>query len=142
MHVGERLRDIRRSAGFTQVELATRLQINQAAISRLERREDILVSTLRSFIEALGARLRIDASFGDHPFVVRSVEEAAPRFEYKDENQLVLPIVGDDLFPALRDIVFSVKSEYSEKIVCGLKTVELRRRFPANVPFGTVALVD
>jgi predicted transcriptional regulator len=141
MHVGERLCDIRRAAGLTQVQLAARLQIDQAAISRLERREDILVSTLRSYIEALGGKLRIDASLGDRPFVVRSFEETSLRFEYADEDQFVLPIVGEDLFPPKRDIVFSVKPEYSEKIVSGIKTVELRRRFPGDVPLGTIALI-
>ena len=141
MHVGERLRDIRRAAGLTQVELAARLQIDQAAISRLERREDILVSTLRSYIEALGGKLRIDANLGDRPFVVRSFGEAFPAFQHADENQFILPIVGEDLYPPKRDIVFSVKPEYSEKIVSGTKTVELRRRFPASVPMGTVAFI-
>lgn len=141
MHVGERLREIRHEAGVTQSELAARLKKNQAEISRVERREDILVSTLRSYIEALGGRLRIDASLGDRSFMVRSLEEATLQFEYQDENQLILPILGEKPFPPRRDIVFSVKPEYSEKIISGKKTVELRRRFPASVPMGTIALI-
>ena len=84
--------------------------------------------------------MRIDASFGDPSAVVRCVEETSFRFEHPDESQLVLPIFGEEPFPLGRDIVFSVKPEYSEKIVRGLKTVELRRRFPMNVPAGTIAL--
>lgn len=141
MHVGERLRDIRVAAGLTQVELASRLRMDQTAISRLEHRQDILVSTLRNYIEALGGRLRIDASLGDRPFVVRSVEEAAIPFEHQNEDQFVLPIVGERPFPSRRDIVFSIRPEYAEKILCGIKTVELRRRFPSEVPTGTVALI-
>jgi predicted transcriptional regulator len=37
--------------------------------------------------------------------------------------------------------VFSIKPEHSQKIEQGLKTVELRRRFPSNVPARTVALI-
>jgi predicted transcriptional regulator/DNA-binding XRE family transcriptional regulator len=140
VNVGKRLREIRRLAGLTQVELAERLQIDQTAISRIESRNDIRVSTLRDYIEALGATLRIDASFGDPSAVVRCVEETSFKFEHPDESQLVLPIFGEEPFPLGRDIVFSVKPEYSEKIVRGLKTVELRRRFPMNVPAGTIAL--
>ena len=141
MHVGERLRDIRVATGLTQVELASRLRMDQTAISRLEHRQDILVSTLRNYIEALGGRLRIDASLGDRPFVVRSFEEAGLRFEHQDEDQFVLPIVGGAPLPSRRDIVFSIRPEYAEKIECGAKTVELRRRFPAQVTVGTVALI-
>ena len=117
MHVGERLRDIRKAAGLTQIELAQRLRVDQAAVSRLEKRGDILVSTLRDYIEALGGKLRIDANLGNRPFLVRSFEETFPAFEYQDENQLILPILGEDFFPARRDIVFSIKPEYSEKII-------------------------
>jgi predicted transcriptional regulator/DNA-binding XRE family transcriptional regulator len=140
-HVGARLREIRKLAGITQAELATRLGTDQTAISRLESRKDILVSTLRGYIEALGATLRIDAAFDGQSLVVCAVEEAEIRFDYKNENQLLLPIIGEDTFPNRRDVVFSVKPEYSEKIIKGVKTVELRRRFPSRVPAGTVALI-
>jgi predicted transcriptional regulator len=72
---------------------------------------------------------------------VRHLEEASFSYDYNDENQLVLPIIGDDRLPLERDIVFSIKPEHSTKIENGLKTVELRRRFPTNVPSGTVALI-
>jgi predicted transcriptional regulator/DNA-binding XRE family transcriptional regulator len=141
MQIGKRLRDIRQLAGVTQLELARRLNIDQTAVSRLEKRDDIRLSTLRGYIEALGATLRIDASFGDESARVWHLEEASFDHDYNDENQLVLPIIGDDRFPLERDIVFSIKPEHSEKIEKGLKTVELRRRFPTNVPSGTVALI-
>jgi len=141
MHVGKRLRDLRQLAGVTQLELAKRLNIDQTAVSRLEQRDDIRLSTLRGYIEALGATLRIDANFGDESARVWHFEEAPFSYDYNDENQLVLPIVGDDRFPSERDIVFSIKPEHSEKIEKGLKTVELQRRFPTNVPSGTVALI-
>jgi predicted transcriptional regulator/DNA-binding XRE family transcriptional regulator len=140
MHVGKWLREIRKLAGLTQIQLAERLELDQTAVSRLETRNDIRVSTLRGYIEALGATLRIDACFQNPSSIVQCVGEAPFQYDYKDENQLVLPIIGEEQFPHPRDIVFSIKPEHSEKIVCGSKTVELRRRFPPTVPSGTIAL--
>jgi len=139
--IGSRLRDIRKLAGVTQDELAARLNIGQTALSRLEKRDDIHVSTLKNYIEALGAKLRIDAQFNDPATLVRFVQEARASYELIDEDQLVLPLIGEDVFPQKRDVVFSIKPQYSEKILDGQKTVELRRRFPMDVPAGTKALI-
>ena len=46
--------EIRRAAGLTQVELATALGTSQGQISRIERQSDLLLSTLRSYLTALG----------------------------------------------------------------------------------------
>ena len=59
----------------------------------------------------------------------------------RTKNQLLLPILNDERLPAARDVVFSIRPEHSQKIEQGLKTVELRRRFPSSVPPGTVALI-
>ncbi|HEX3883220.1 MAG TPA: helix-turn-helix domain-containing protein [Stellaceae bacterium] len=140
-NVGNRLRELRQLAGMTQAELAHLLNTDQTAVSRLEKREDIRISTLRGYIEALGARLRIDATFNDRSALVRHFEEASLQYDYKDENQLILPILDDEHLPIARDIVFSIKPEHSQKIEQGLKTVELRRRFPVTIPSGTAALI-
>jgi predicted transcriptional regulator len=140
-HIGQRLREIRKLAGLTQEQLAERLNIGQAALSRVEKRRDILVSTLRDYLGALGATLRIDARFDDASALVANVHEADFCFDPVDENQLLLPIIGEDRLPARRDVVFSIRPDYCEKIVCGAKTVELRRRFPMSVPTGTTALI-
>lgn len=47
----------------TQDELATRLSISQSNVSRLERRQDLLLSTLREVVGALGGELRVSAVF-------------------------------------------------------------------------------
>jgi len=140
-HIGKRLRDIRERAGLTQVKLAERLGMHQSSLSRIESQSDVLVSTLRGYIEGLGAKLRIDARFENPSGRISQFEEAGVAFGETDENQLCLPIFGDDIFPISRDVVFSVKPQYSEKIQDGSKTVELRRRFPVSVPAGTVALI-
>lgn len=57
-----RLRELR---GLSQTDVAQRLQINQGAVSRLERRGDMLVGTLRNLIAAMGGQLKLIAEFPD-----------------------------------------------------------------------------
>jgi transcriptional regulator with XRE-family HTH domain len=49
---------IRRATGLTQTELAANLGVGQAAVSKIERQSDMLLSTLASYLKALG----VDAS--------------------------------------------------------------------------------
>lgn len=49
----------------TQIDVAKALGINQDSVSRLEQRTDILLSTLRKYVEALGGNLSIIAEFPD-----------------------------------------------------------------------------
>lgn len=56
---------IRESRQLSQVELAHKLQINQGAVSRLERRNDMRVRTLRNLISAMGGELQLLAEFPD-----------------------------------------------------------------------------
>jgi transcriptional regulator with XRE-family HTH domain len=60
-----RLYDLRYGRSVTQAELAGRLEITQGAISKLEHAEDVRVSTLRQYLDALGARLELVAVFED-----------------------------------------------------------------------------
>jgi DNA-binding Xre family transcriptional regulator len=60
-----RLRELRAARGLSQVELARRLRINQAAISKLEKRSDLRVRTLRDVVAAMGGQLVIRARFAD-----------------------------------------------------------------------------
>ena len=67
------LQELRKARSITQIEVARSMSVEQAAISRLERREDMYVSTLRDYIRALGGELKLVASFPDadiqvHPF--------------------------------------------------------------------------
>jgi DNA-binding XRE family transcriptional regulator len=63
--VALRLAELRRQHGITQAELARRLDVSQANISRIEHEEDIYFSTLRQYVEALGGELEVTAVFGD-----------------------------------------------------------------------------
>ena len=67
------LQELRKSRDVTQVGVAKVMNVDQAAVSKLERREDMYVSTLRDYVKALGGELKLVASFPDadiqvHPF--------------------------------------------------------------------------
>lgn len=59
------LTDLRRARGVTQEELARAWEVSQENVSRVEREKDVYLSTLRSYIEALGGRLELTAVFHD-----------------------------------------------------------------------------
>ena len=61
------LQELRKASARSQIQLAHTLGVKQAAISKLERRTDMYVSTLRSFVEAMGGRLEIIATFPHRP---------------------------------------------------------------------------
>lgn len=75
------LDELRAARHLTQEHLAEILRVNQAAVSKLERRADMYVSTLSRFIEAMGGRLEIRAVFPEGSVVVNqfSTEEGAGR---------------------------------------------------------------
>jgi DNA-binding XRE family transcriptional regulator len=60
-----KLAELRNSRHTTQIELAAQLGITQGNVSRIEGRSEIYLSTLRSYIEALGGHLEIAAVFGE-----------------------------------------------------------------------------
>ncbi len=61
------LKDLRQAMQKTQVDLAAALHVGQDSISRLEKRSDMLLSTLRGYIEAMGGKLEIVARFPNRP---------------------------------------------------------------------------
>ena len=54
---------VRHAFDLTQTELAARLGVSQANVAKIEKRSDLLVSTLRSYLAALGGEVRIVVSF-------------------------------------------------------------------------------
>ena len=64
------LKDLRQAAQQTQDQLAAALGVGQGTISRLEKRSDMLLSTLRQCIEGMGGELRLVAHFPNRPPVV------------------------------------------------------------------------
>lgn len=64
------LRDLRKACDLTQERMAELLDIGQDSVSRLEARTDLLLSTLRSYVNAMGGTLDLVARFPDRPVVV------------------------------------------------------------------------
>jgi len=69
---GMSLRALRQAQKLTQVRLAKTLGISQDGVSRSEKCGDLLISTLRSYIQAIGGRLSLVAEFSDRQPVVLS----------------------------------------------------------------------
>jgi DNA-binding XRE family transcriptional regulator len=57
------LRDLRQAEHLTQERMAELMGVEQESVSRLERRADLLLSTLSSYVAAMGGRLRLVAEF-------------------------------------------------------------------------------
>ncbi len=72
------LRQLREARERSQVEMAEKLHIKQAAVSKLERRTDMYLSTLRGFIEAMGGQLEIVARFPDRTVRITQFEALDP----------------------------------------------------------------
>ena len=75
------LSDLRRARERTQTSIAKSLGIGQEGVSRLEQRSDLLLSTLRGYVEAMGGELTLVAEFPDRPPVhltgLAAMDEAA-----------------------------------------------------------------
>lgn len=70
------LSELRAARKLTQEKLAENLNVKQAAVSKLERRTDMYVSTLREFIAAMGGELEITARFPDGSVRINQFEES------------------------------------------------------------------
>lgn len=69
------LHELRAARKLTQEKLAENLRVKQAAVSKLERRADMYVSTLREFISAMGGELEITARFPDGSVRINQFQE-------------------------------------------------------------------
>lgn len=68
------LQELRQSLNLTQEQVGEMLQMNQAAVSRMERQSDMYISTLQKLVTALGGKLKIVASFPDKEVVINQFE--------------------------------------------------------------------
>jgi transcriptional regulator with XRE-family HTH domain len=70
---------LRRARKLTQVRMAKKLGMTQDGVSRFEKRTDVLLSTLRGYVEALGGKLSLVAEFPDrNPVILSSIAEDEP----------------------------------------------------------------
>lgn len=80
------LRDMRKAFRLSQEDMAKALDMEQESISRIERRTDLLLSTMRKYVEAMGGNLKLIAEFPNRPAVqintfgvLRERKVASPR---------------------------------------------------------------
>lgn len=71
------LYQLREARSLTQVNLAKVLNINQGAVSKMEKRTDMYVSTLRNFIQAMGGQLQVKAIFPEGEIQIDQFETVA-----------------------------------------------------------------
>ena len=69
------LQELRQARSLSQEQLARTLSVKQAAVSKLEQRTDMYISTLRNFIKAMGGDLEIVARFPDGTVRITQFEE-------------------------------------------------------------------
>lgn len=68
------LQELRQQRGLTQQQLADRLEMQQAAVSKMESQTDIHLSTLRRIVAAMGGRLKLVATFPDAEVVINQFD--------------------------------------------------------------------
>ena len=77
------LKDLRKARELTQEHMAELLGIGQEGISRLEKRSDLLISTLRNYLARMGGQLELVVRFRDRPAVLlqdlSELDTAAPK---------------------------------------------------------------
>jgi hypothetical protein len=66
------LREVRRLRKLTQTRLSKKLKIGQEGVSRIEKRSDLYISTLRSYVEGVGGKLKLVVELPDRPPVILS----------------------------------------------------------------------
>jgi len=69
------LYQLREARKLTQVNLAKVLEVNQGAVSRMEKRTDMYLSTLRSYIQAMGGQLQVKAIFPEGEVEIEQFEK-------------------------------------------------------------------
>ena len=74
------LYELRQARQLSQEQLARELHVGQANVSKIERRTDVYISTLRSYVEAMGGELEITAKFPQGAVKIKQFEtiEATP----------------------------------------------------------------
>jgi pimeloyl-ACP methyl ester carboxylesterase len=78
------LKELRQALQLTQQQLASQLELNQAAVSKMERQSDMYISTLRRFLNAMGAELKIIAHFPERDIEINQFQDMS------DEDDMML----------------------------------------------------
>jgi hypothetical protein len=82
------LRELRHAVNKTQNTVARTLNMGQDGISRLEKRSDLLLSTLRNYVEAVGGNLTLVAQFPDkEPIAIGGFGEIVATEDEREANR-------------------------------------------------------
>jgi hypothetical protein len=85
------LQQLRQACRLTQQRVARSLRIGQEGVSKIEKRSDLLISTLRDYIEAMGGQLSLVVQFSDRkPVVLSGLAEVAPSHKSNRKRTQVL----------------------------------------------------
>ena len=79
------LRQVRKAFHLTQESIAKSLEMEQESVSRIERRTDLLLSTMRKYVAAMGGELKLIAEFPNRPSI--QIETFAGLGEDEDERK-------------------------------------------------------
>ena len=82
------LADLRLAMLLSQQELAQTLKISQGSVAKMEKRADMLVGTLRRFIQAMGGDLELVARFPDRTVRIESLGSLSQEAEAQDASQV------------------------------------------------------
>jgi transcriptional regulator with XRE-family HTH domain len=100
------LADVRKAQEQTQQQLAKTLNVNQAWISRVERQTDMYLSTLRTYVEALGGHLEVTARFGES--VVRLTQfESEPAVADTREDSPAAKLQAEVVYELVSEVPFA-----------------------------------
>lgn len=69
---------LRDAKQLTQMQMAQLLKVSQGAVSKVERRTDMFVSTLRNYVRAIGGDLQIRAVFPDGDILIDQFRDLNP----------------------------------------------------------------
>ncbi len=79
------LKDLRKATRHTQDDLAIAMGVGQGTVSRIEKRSDMLVSTLQHYVEGMGGTLQIIATFPNRPaLIVERLGKKPTRYSNKN----------------------------------------------------------
>jgi len=86
-----RLDGMREARQLTQTQLAEVLHVSQGAVSKVERRADMYISTLRSYVRAMGGDMQIRAVFPDGEVIINQFSDLDRSEGKADTEILALP---------------------------------------------------
>ncbi len=86
------LQELRKARELTQVEIAKALNIRQASVAQMEKRSDLMISTLRGYIEGMGGTLKLVVEFPDRaPMQIAGIGELGEGTPAKHESPAARP---------------------------------------------------